>query len=89
VETRDGEATEDDNLKASDADRQQVADRLGTAVGEGRLTLQEYRDRAAVPREPTVSSTDWSPICRPHAGAATLLATTSSWNNPKHDCSSR
>jgi hypothetical protein len=46
VETRDGEATEDDNLKASDADRQQVADRLGTAVGEGRLTLQEYRDRA-------------------------------------------
>jgi hypothetical protein len=46
VETRDGESTEDHNLKASDADRQQVADRLGTAVGEGRLTLQEYRDRA-------------------------------------------
>jgi hypothetical protein len=46
VETRDGGSTEDDNLKASDADRQQAADRLGTAVGEGRLTLQEYSGRA-------------------------------------------
>jgi hypothetical protein len=35
----------DDHLRASDADRQQVADRLRAALDEGRLTLLEYDDR--------------------------------------------
>ena len=35
----------DDHLRASDADRQQVADRLRTALDEGRLTLLEYDER--------------------------------------------
>jgi hypothetical protein len=32
-------------VRASDAERQAVADRLNTAVGEGRLTLSEFTDR--------------------------------------------
>jgi hypothetical protein len=32
-------------LRASDADRQAIADRLNDAVGEGRLTLEEFSDR--------------------------------------------
>ena len=32
-------------LRASDAERQAVADRLNAAVGEGRLTLEEFSDR--------------------------------------------
>jgi len=34
-----------DQLRASDADRQRVADRLRTALDEGRLTLLEYDER--------------------------------------------
>jgi hypothetical protein len=34
-----------DNLRASDADRQRVADQLKAALDEGRLTLDEYDDR--------------------------------------------
>jgi hypothetical protein len=34
-------------VRASDAERQAVADRLNTAVGEGRLTLEEFSDRVA------------------------------------------
>jgi hypothetical protein len=32
-------------LRASDAERQKIADRLNVAVGEGRLTLEEFSDR--------------------------------------------
>lgn len=34
-----------DQLRAADADRQRVADRLREAVGEGRLTMDEYDER--------------------------------------------
>ena len=34
-----------DNLRASDADRQRVADQLKAALDEGRLTLDEYDER--------------------------------------------
>jgi hypothetical protein len=34
-------------VRASDGERQAVADRLNTAVGEGRLTLSEFSDRVA------------------------------------------
>jgi hypothetical protein len=40
TETPEGE------LRASDAEREQVAAELGRAVGEGRLTLAEFSDRA-------------------------------------------
>jgi hypothetical protein len=36
---------DDVQLRASDAERQAVADRLNAAVGEGRLTLAEFSDR--------------------------------------------
>ena len=36
---------EDHQLRASDAERQAIADRLNAAVGEGRLTLEEFSDR--------------------------------------------
>jgi hypothetical protein len=32
-------------MRASDAERQTIADRLNAAVGEGRLTLEEFSDR--------------------------------------------
>ncbi|RZU51894.1 uncharacterized protein DUF1707 [Krasilnikovia cinnamomea] len=34
-----------DTMRASDADRQQIADRLKAALDEGRLSLAEYDDR--------------------------------------------
>jgi hypothetical protein len=37
--------TETPDVRASDAEREQVAARLGRAVGEGRLTLAEFSDR--------------------------------------------
>jgi Domain of unknown function (DUF1707)/Cell wall-active antibiotics response 4TMS YvqF len=36
---------DEQQLRASDAERQAIADRLNTAVGEGRLTLAEFSDR--------------------------------------------
>lgn len=49
-------------VRASDAEREQVATRLGQAVGEGRLTLSEFSDRvgqthAAVTRAELASIT--------------------------------
>jgi Domain of unknown function (DUF1707) len=37
--------TETPDVRASDAEREEVAARLGRAVGEGRLTLAEFSDR--------------------------------------------
>jgi hypothetical protein len=37
--------TPDGDIRASDAEREQVAAELGRAVGEGRLTLTEFSDR--------------------------------------------
>jgi DUF1707 SHOCT-like domain len=37
--------TETPEVRASDAEREEVAARLGRAVGEGRLTLAEFSDR--------------------------------------------
>ncbi|GAA4922019.1 DUF1707 SHOCT-like domain-containing protein [Actinoplanes utahensis] len=34
-----------DTMRAADADRQQIADRLKTALDEGRLSLHEYDER--------------------------------------------
>jgi hypothetical protein len=39
------EPEEQRRLRASDAERQAIADRLNAAVGEGRLTLEEFSDR--------------------------------------------
>jgi hypothetical protein len=39
------EPDEQQQLRASDAERQAIADRLNAAVGEGRLTLEEFSDR--------------------------------------------
>jgi Domain of unknown function (DUF1707)/Cell wall-active antibiotics response 4TMS YvqF len=36
---------DEQQLRASDAERQAIADHLNTAVGEGRLTLEEFSDR--------------------------------------------
>jgi hypothetical protein len=34
-----------EQVRASDAEREQFAERLGAAVGEGRITLEEYSER--------------------------------------------
>jgi len=34
-------------LRASDAERNEIVQRLNVAVGEGRLTLSEFSDRAS------------------------------------------
>jgi len=36
---------DEEQLRASDAERQVIADRLNAAVGEGRLTLEEFTER--------------------------------------------
>lgn len=38
---------ESDDVRASDAEREAVVARLGSAVGEGRLTLEEFSDRVS------------------------------------------
>jgi uncharacterized protein DUF1707/cell wall-active antibiotic response 4TMS protein YvqF len=38
---------DEQQLRASDAERQEIADRLNSAVGEGRLTLEEFGDRVS------------------------------------------
>lgn len=38
---------ESDEVRASDAEREAVVARLGSAVGEGRLTLEEFGDRVS------------------------------------------
>ncbi|MGH3796931.1 MAG: DUF1707 SHOCT-like domain-containing protein [Pseudonocardiaceae bacterium] len=41
------ESAGDEDIRASDADRDRVAAELAAAVGAGRLTLEEYSDRVA------------------------------------------
>ena len=50
-------------LRASDADREQAADLLRHAAGEGRLTVEELDERLAgrSRRGPAASSSGWSP----------------------------
>jgi len=43
--SNDSRSSERDGLRAADADRQYVADRLREALNEGRLDLTEYDDR--------------------------------------------
>src|ERR1051326_14870 len=40
-----GELVPDSNLRMSTADREQLVERLNTAVGEGRITLEEFEER--------------------------------------------
>lgn len=51
-----------DAMRASDRDRQAVVDRLRTAVGDGRLQLEEYLERMGVAYE-AVTLGDLAPLC--------------------------
>lgn len=41
----------DDHLRISDAERDTIVDRLNVAVGEGRITLAEFSERAGLAQE--------------------------------------
>ncbi|MFB4304432.1 DUF1707 domain-containing protein [Actinomadura sp. NTSP31] len=45
IPRRPGQATRVSDLRASDADRERVAEVLGEALADGRLTMQEHADR--------------------------------------------
>jgi hypothetical protein len=49
-------------MRASDRDRQQVVDRLRSALGDGRLTMEEYVDRMEVAYQAATYG-DLAPLC--------------------------
>jgi hypothetical protein len=51
------------DMRASDADRQEVVERLGGALDEGRLKLNEYLERMELAYE-AVTYGDLAPLCR-------------------------
>jgi Domain of unknown function (DUF1707) len=57
-------------IRASDADRQQVIDRLRAALDEGRLKIEEYVDRMGLASQ-AVTYGDLAPLCAdlPDSGA--------------------
>jgi hypothetical protein len=57
-------------MRASDADRQEVIERLRTALDEGRLKMEEYIDRVGHASE-AVTYGDLAPLCAdlPESGA--------------------
>jgi len=57
-------------MRASDADRQEVIDRLRAALDEGRLKMDEYIDRMGLASE-AVTYGDLAPLCAdlPQAGS--------------------
>jgi hypothetical protein len=57
-------------MRASDADRQEVIERLRAALDEGRLKMDEYIDRMGLASE-AVTYGDLAPLCAdlPQAGA--------------------
>ena len=70
-------------MRASDRDRQQVVDRLRRALEDGRLTMEEYVDRMEVAYQAATYG-DLAPLCSdlpvsppvmagPSADAGTLL----------------
>lgn len=62
-------------MRASDSDRQQVVDRLRAAVGDGRLTMDEYMDRMESAYR-AVTLADLGPLCAdlPAGGQARATA---------------
>jgi Domain of unknown function (DUF1707) len=61
-------------MRASDSDRQQIVDRLRAAVGDGRLTMDEYIDRMESAYR-AVTLADLGPLCADlPAGAPTPAA---------------
>src|ERR1700685_2745254 len=62
-------------MRASDSDRQQVVDRLRAAVGDGRLTMDEYMDRMESAYR-AVTLADLGPLCAdlPPGGLAPATA---------------
>ncbi len=58
------------HMRASDADRQQVIDRLRAALDEGRLKMEEYVDRMGLASQ-AVTYGDLAPLCAdlPESGA--------------------
>jgi hypothetical protein len=57
-----GEMGDQHKMRASDRDRQQVVDRLRSALEDGRLTMGEYVDRMEAAYQ-TVTHGDLAPLC--------------------------
>jgi hypothetical protein len=60
-------------MRASDRDRQQVVDRLRSALEDGRLTMDEYMDRMEVAYQ-AVSYGDLAPLCADLPASAPVIA---------------
>ena len=60
-------------MRASDRDRQQVVDRLRSALEEGRLTMEEYVDRMEVAYQAATHG-DLAPLCADLPAPAPLIA---------------
>ncbi|GAB3815275.1 DUF1707 SHOCT-like domain-containing protein [Micromonospora zhanjiangensis] len=69
-----------DRIRVSDSEREQVVELLGQAAAEGRLTLDEYAERAtaahaAKTRGELAKLTDDLPVVRPRPAPSTALST--------------
>jgi hypothetical protein len=60
-------------MRASDRDRQQVVDRLRSALEDGRLTMDEYMDRMEVAYQ-AVHYGDLAPLCADLPASAPVIA---------------
>ena len=66
-------------MRASDRDRQQVVERLRSALEDGRLTMEEYVNRMEVaPRSPRSSATPAKPAA-PSANPAGCTSAPPAW----------
>ncbi len=60
-------------MRASDRDRQQVVDRLRSALEDGRLTMEEYVDRMEVAYQAATYG-DLAPLCADLAASTPVIA---------------
>jgi hypothetical protein len=68
-----GEMVDQLTIRASDSDRQQVVDRLRSALEDGRLTMDEYVDRMEAAYKATTYG-DLVPLCADLPAALPVIA---------------
>ena len=68
-----GEMGDQPKMRASDRDRQQVVDRLRSALEDGRLTMEEYVDRMEVAYQAATYG-DLAPLCADLAASTPVIA---------------
>ena len=68
-----GEMGDQQKMRASDRDRQQVVDRLRRALEDGRLTMEEYVDRMEVAYQAATYG-DLAPLCADLPASSPVIA---------------